>query len=55
LEQTRDLMIICAADDYGSSHLAAFSLLRGVNLTDGLPGIGTPQEILAKYRLAGHG
>jgi hypothetical protein len=55
LEQTRDLVIIFAEDYYGIFHLAEYSLLLGVNLKDVPPGIGTYQEILAKYRLPGHG
>jgi hypothetical protein len=55
LEQTRDLVIIFAADYYGIFHLAEYSLLLGVKLKDVPPDIGTHQEILAKYWLAGHG
>jgi hypothetical protein len=55
LEQTRDLVIIFAEGCYGIFHIAEYSLLLGVKLKDVPPGIGTYQEILAKYRLAGQG
>jgi hypothetical protein len=55
LEQTRDLIIVFAQDCYGIFPIAEFALLLGVKLTDVPPGIGTRQEILAKYRLATHG
>jgi hypothetical protein len=55
LEQTRNLVIIFAEDYYGIFHLAEYSLLLGVNLKDMPPGLGTYQELLAKYRLPGHG
>ena len=51
LEQTRELVIVCAQGYYGIFHLAEYSLLLGVKRTDVPPGIGTRQEILAKYRL----
>jgi hypothetical protein len=51
LEQTRDKVIVCAQGDYGIFHLAESSLLLGVKLKDVPPGIGTRQEILAKYQL----
>jgi Transposase DDE domain len=54
LEETRDLVIVFAQDDYGIFHLAEYSLLVGVNLKDRPPGIGTRQQILAKYRLTAH-
>jgi hypothetical protein len=55
LEQTRDRVIIVAADAYGIVHVAEYSLVLGVKLKDVPPGLGTYQEILAKYRLLGHG
>ncbi len=55
LEQTRDLVIIFAEDAYGIFHLAEYSLLLGVNIQDRPPGIGTRQQILAKYGLIAHG
>jgi hypothetical protein len=55
LEQTRDKVIVFAQGWYGIFHLAEFALLVGVKLKDVPPGIGTPQEVLAKYRLTGHG
>jgi hypothetical protein len=54
LEQTRDLVIVFAQDDYGIFHLAEYSLLLGVKRKDVPPGIGTRQEILAKYTLTAH-
>ena len=54
LERTRDLVIIFAQGYYGILHLAEDSLLMGVKLKDVPPGIGTRQEVLAKYRLTGH-
>jgi hypothetical protein len=51
LEQTRDLVIVFAQDYYGIFHIAEYSLLVGVTLKDRPPGIGTRQQILAKYRL----
>jgi hypothetical protein len=55
LEKSRDHVIVFARDCYGIFHLAEYSLLLGVRLKDVPPGIGTRQEILAKYRLAAHG
>jgi len=55
LEQTRDLVIICAEDSDGICQRAEDSLLLGVNLKDVPPGLGTRQYILAKYGLAAHG
>jgi hypothetical protein len=54
LEQTRDLVIVFAQGSYGIFHLAEYSLLVGGNLKDRPPGIGTRQQILAKYRLTAH-
>jgi hypothetical protein len=54
LEQTRDLVIVFAQHCYGIFHMAEYSLLLGVKLKDVPPGIGTRQEMLAKYRLAAH-
>jgi hypothetical protein len=51
LEQTRDKVIVCAQRWYGIFHLAEFALLVGVKLNDAPPGIGTLQEVLAKYLL----
>ena len=55
LEHTRDLVIVFAQDAYGIFHLAEYSLLVGVNIKDRPPGIGTRQQLLAKYRLTAHG
>jgi hypothetical protein len=54
LEQTRDLVIVFAQGYYGIFHIAEYSLLVGVNLKDRPSGIGTRQQILAKYRLIAH-
>jgi DDE family transposase len=55
LEQTRDHVIVFAQGCYGIFHLAEYSLLLGVNIKDRPPGIGTRQQLLAKYRLTTHG
>ena len=55
LEQTRDKIIVFAQRWYGIFHLAEFALLVGVKLKDVPPGIGTPQEVLAKYALTAEG
>jgi Transposase DDE domain len=54
LQQTRDQVIVFAQGYYGIFHIAEYSLLLGVRLKDTPPGIGTRQEILAKYRLTTH-
>src|SRR6266511_867827 len=51
LEQTREKVIVFAQGCYRIFHLAEYSLLVGVKLKDRPPGIGTRQDILAKYRL----
>jgi len=51
LEQTRELVIVFAQDYDGIFHLAEYSLLVGVKRKDRPPGIGTRQDVLAKYRL----
>jgi Transposase DDE domain len=51
LEQTRDKVIVFAQGYYGIFHLAEYSLLLGVTIKDRPPGIGTRQELLAKYGL----
>jgi hypothetical protein len=55
LEQTRDHVIVFAQDSYGIFHMAEYSLLLGVNIKDRPAGIGTRQQILAKYGLTAHG
>jgi hypothetical protein len=52
LEQTRDHVIVVAQDCYGIVHMAEYSLLGGVQRKDVPPGIGTRQEILAKFGLS---
>jgi hypothetical protein len=47
-------VIVFAQGYYGIFHIAEYSLLLGVRLKDTPPGIGTRQEILAKYRLTTH-
>ena len=54
LQQNRDKVIVFAQGFYGIFPVAEFALLLGVKLTDVPPGIGTPQEVLAKYRLTAH-
>jgi hypothetical protein len=54
LEQSRDKVIVCAQEWYGIFPLAACALLVRVKRTDVPPGIGTRQDVLAKYRLTGH-
>jgi Transposase DDE domain len=54
LEQTRDKVIVFAQEWYGIFPLAEFALLVGVKLKDVPPGIGTLQDVLAKYKLTGH-
>jgi hypothetical protein len=54
LEQTRDHVIVFAQGYYGIFHLAEYSLLLGVNIKDRPLGIGTQQQILAKYGLTAH-
>ena len=51
LQQTRDQVIVCAQGYDGIFHIAEYSLLLGVRRKDPPPGLGTRQEILAKYRL----
>jgi hypothetical protein len=51
LEQTRDHVIVFAHGYYGMFQIAVFALLTGVKLKAVPPGIGTLQEILAKYDL----
>jgi hypothetical protein len=51
LEQTRDKVIVFSQGYYGIFHIAEFALLMGVQLEDVPPGVGTRQEILAKYGL----
>ena len=55
LEQTRELVIVFAQGAYGIFPLAEYSLLVGVKLKDVPPGIGTRQDLLAKYRLTKRG
>ena len=50
-EQTRDHVIVFARGYYGIFQIAVFALLTGVKLKAVPPGIGTLQEILAKYHL----
>jgi hypothetical protein len=51
LEQTRDKVIVFAQGSYGIFQMVEYSLLLGVNIKDRPPGIGTRQQILAKYGL----
>jgi hypothetical protein len=54
-EETRDQVIVCAHGYYGIFHLAEYSLVVGVKLKDVPLGIGTHQDVLAKYRLTTRG
>jgi hypothetical protein len=54
LEQTREKVIVFVQGVYGIFHLAEYSLLVGVKLKDRPPGIGTRQDVLAKYGLLSH-
>jgi Transposase DDE domain len=54
LQQTREKVIVFAQHCYGIFPVAEYSLLLGVTLKKLPPGIGTYQEVLAKYGLAGH-
>jgi hypothetical protein len=51
LEQTREKVIVFAQGHYGIFHLAEYSLLVGVKLKDRPPGVGTLQDLLARYGL----
>jgi hypothetical protein len=55
LEQNRDKVIVFAQGYYGIFHVAEYSLLLGARLKDVPPGLGTLQEVLAKYRLTKRG
>jgi hypothetical protein len=55
LEQTRDKVIVFAQGRYGIFHRAEYSLLLGVKRKDRPPGVGTLQQVLAKYGLTTHG
>ena len=55
MQQTRDHVIVFAQDCYAIFHIAEYSILLGVKLKDVPPGIGTHQEILAKFGLIAHG
>jgi hypothetical protein len=48
------MVIIFAGAYYGIFHIAEYGLLLGVKLKDVPPGIGTRQQILAKYEPAAH-
>jgi Transposase DDE domain len=51
LEQTRDQVIVFAQGYYGVFHITEFAVLLGGKVKDMPPGIGTRQEIMAKYGL----
>jgi Transposase DDE domain len=55
LAHTRDKVIVFAQGAYGIFHLAEYSLLVGVKLKDVPPGMGTCQDVLAKYSLIKRG
>jgi len=51
IEQTRDLVIVCAQGYDGIFHMAEDLLQVGVSIKDRPPGIGMRQEVLARYDL----
>jgi hypothetical protein len=55
LEQTRDQVIVFAQGHDGLFHLAAYSRLVGVQLTDVPPAIGSRPQIFATYGLPPRG
>ena len=55
LAQNRDKVIVFAQGYDGIFHVAEYSLLLGAKLKDVPPGIGTLEEVLARYRLTAHG
>jgi hypothetical protein len=55
LEHNRDKVIVFAQGYYGIFHVAEYSLLLGAKLKNVPPGIGTLQDVLARYGLTGHG
>jgi hypothetical protein len=54
LEQTREPVLVWAQGNGGILQLVEDSRLGG-KLRDVLPGLGPCQDVLATYRLAGHG
>jgi Transposase DDE domain len=54
LQQNRDKLIVFAQGAYGIFHVAEYAIWVGVKLKDVPPGIGTRQEVLARYERAGH-
>jgi hypothetical protein len=55
LEHTRDQLIVFAQGTYGIFHMVEYSLLRGFNIKDRPPGLGTRRAILIKYGPTAHG
>jgi Transposase DDE domain len=55
IQQNRDKVIIFAQGWYGIFHVAEYSLLLGVKLTEPPPEIGSRRDVLKKYGLLGHG
>jgi hypothetical protein len=55
LEQTRDKVMVFAQGFYGIFHLAAYALVLGAQRKDRPPGVGTRQQVLAKFRLTAQG
>jgi hypothetical protein len=55
VEETRAPVSVFAQGSYGLFHLAEYALWVGVKLKDVPPGIGTRQDVLAKYRLTQRG
>ena len=55
LEQNRDKVSVCAQGYDGIFHVAEYSLRLGAKRKDVPPGIGTLQEVRARYGLTAHG
>jgi hypothetical protein len=54
IQQNRDKVIIFAQGWYGIFHVAEYSLLLGVKLTEPPPQIGSRRDVLKKYGLLEH-
>jgi hypothetical protein len=55
LQQNREKVMVFAQHVYGIFPVAEYSLLLGAQLKQLPPGIGTHQELLARYGLAAYG
>ena len=52
---SEDKVIVFAQGYYGIFHLAEYSLLLGVKLKNVPPEVGSPQQVLAKFKLPAGG